>query len=129
MKQRISAFMMIIAFCFGVHILKVGCPIKFLTGISCAGCGMTRAWIYVLKLDFPRAFQFHPLFWTVPIGSAVYLFREHIPYKVVRFLANIGIILFVTVYIIRMINPEDTIVEINFYEGAVWKNIKRVRNL
>ncbi|MDE7047571.1 MAG: DUF2752 domain-containing protein, partial [Lachnospiraceae bacterium] len=25
-------------------VLGIGCPIKFITGISCMGCGMTRAW-------------------------------------------------------------------------------------
>ena len=26
--------------CFGIT-----CPIKFITGVSCAGCGMSRAWL------------------------------------------------------------------------------------
>ena len=43
----------------------ITCPIKFLTGISCAGCGMSRAWIAVFHLDFARAFYFHPLFFNV----------------------------------------------------------------
>ena len=37
----------------------ITCPIKFLTGISCAGCGMSRAWRAVFYLDFARAFYFH----------------------------------------------------------------------
>lgn len=37
----------------------ITCPIKFLTGISCAGCGMSRAWIAVFYLYFARAFYFH----------------------------------------------------------------------
>ena len=53
---------LIIFFVYGVlTILGIGCPIKYLTGISCAGCGMTRAWRCVLKLDFARAFSYHPL--------------------------------------------------------------------
>lgn len=45
----------------------ITCPIKFLTGISCAGCGMSRAWIAVFYLDFARAFYFHwlPVAYTV----------------------------------------------------------------
>ena len=46
--------------------LGIGCPIKFLTGISCPGCGMTRAWLSALHLHFAEAFAYHPLFWLVP---------------------------------------------------------------
>ncbi|WP_373689128.1 DUF2752 domain-containing protein [Clostridium sp. YIM B02551] len=45
-----------------LRVVGIGCPIKFLTGISCAGCGMTRAWIRVIHLDFKGAFYYHPLF-------------------------------------------------------------------
>ena len=61
-------FILIIA-CFYILLECVGitCPIKFITGISCAGCGMSRAWISLLKLDLKNAFYYHPLFWSVPI--------------------------------------------------------------
>ena len=29
----------------------VTCPIKYITGISCAGCGMSRAWIALLHFN------------------------------------------------------------------------------
>ena len=126
-KHDLGVYLLIIAVYVILHILKIGCPIKFLTGIPCAGCGMTRAWVSALKLDFVQAFYFHPLFWTVPIGIFVYLFRKHIPAQNVKFLMCIAIILFITVYIIRMMNPEDTVVKINFYESAIWQILKRVR--
>lgn len=34
----------------------ITCPIKQWTGISCPGCGMTRAWLSVLHGDFLRPF-------------------------------------------------------------------------
>lgn len=37
-------------------------PYKYITGISCAGCGMTRAWIALLHFDINTAFMYHPLF-------------------------------------------------------------------
>ncbi len=48
-------------------VLGIGCPIKFITGISCMGCGMTRAWLSVLCLDFKSAFYYHPGFWIPPL--------------------------------------------------------------
>ena len=37
------------------------CPFKFITGIPCPGCGMTRACLAVAKGDFPSSFYYHPL--------------------------------------------------------------------
>ena len=42
------------------------CPfVKFLH-IPCLGCGMSRAWLSVLRLDFAAAFDYHLMFWSVP---------------------------------------------------------------
>lgn len=129
MKQKISAFITITAVYVVLHILNIGCPIKFITGISCAGCGMTRAWLSVLELNFLQAFHFHPLFWTVPVISFVYLVRKRISNRTLRFVKGITIILFTTVYIMRMLNPEDTVVEINIYKSVVWHILERVRKI
>lgn len=32
----------------------VTCPIKYITGISCAGCGMSRAWIALMHLIYMK---------------------------------------------------------------------------
>ena len=51
--------------------IKIPCVYLYFLGISCPGCGMTRAWLSVLHLDFYSAFNFNPMFWSVPI---VYLY-------------------------------------------------------
>ena len=53
-----------------------GCPIRLVTGVSCAGCGMTRAWLSVLRLDLRQAFYYHPLFLLPPVGAALWLCRK-----------------------------------------------------
>lgn len=50
-----------------LQVLSIGCPIKFITGMSCPGCGLTRAWESALLLNFDDAVRFHPLFWVVPL--------------------------------------------------------------
>lgn len=47
--------------------LDLDCPIRSLTGIPCPGCGMSRAWLAALRLDFAEAFSLHPMFWCVPV--------------------------------------------------------------
>lgn len=44
-----------------------GCPIRWLSGIPCPGCGLSRAYLALLKLDLKGAFAYHPLFWAVPL--------------------------------------------------------------
>ena len=58
----------------------VTCPIKYITGISCAGCGMSRAWISLLHFNIHDAFMYHPLFmFTMACAFViVYLYRMFI---------------------------------------------------
>ena len=60
-------------------VLGVTCPILYFTGISCAGCGMSRAWMCLLHLDFAGAFYYHPLFWIPGVGAACLLYTSPSP--------------------------------------------------
>lgn len=55
------------------------CPIRNITGLPCPGCGMTRAFLAVARFDFARAFEFHPLFWLIPLIFLIYLLRNKVP--------------------------------------------------
>lgn len=106
-----------------------GCPIKYLTGISCAGCGMTRAWYSALHLEFPAAFKFHPLFWMIPLIAIVYMLRKRIGKKWSRRLFCLMAAAFLTVYLIRLIDPYDSVVTIDPEQGAFYKIIKKMREI
>ena len=76
------------------HLTGIGCPIKFLAGISCPGCGMTRACFSVLCLHFGQAFYFHPLVYALPLALLVYLLRRRISKKIYKILIFTFIALF-----------------------------------
>ncbi|MCR4843026.1 MAG: DUF2752 domain-containing protein [Eubacterium sp.] len=99
----------------------IGCPIKYVTGVSCLGCGMTRAWLAVLRLDFSAAFYYHPLFWLVPIGVVWFVYRRRIPKKVY----NAGVFtfcaLFVIVYVVRLFHSDGQVVSIHLEENIYSK--------
>ena len=59
----------------------VTCPIKYITGISCAGCGMSRAWISLLHFNIHDAFMYHPLFFLPPVVVIAMLFKSKINIK------------------------------------------------
>ena len=65
----------------GILVAMVGlyqCPSMLLFNLPCPGCGMTRAYLALLRLDPIRAFQWHPLF-PIPLAVVVYtLFRNRL---------------------------------------------------
>lgn len=93
-----------------MQILGITCPIKFLTGISCAGCGMTRAWISVLHLQFKEAFYYHPLFFVVPAAVVVFSLKKRIDKKLYAAFFGVIIAAFLIVYLYRLLFGENDIV-------------------
>lgn len=104
-KQITHAALATLAF---VAIASLGCPIKFWTGVSCPGCGMTRAWVSALTLHFDLAFAYHPLFWTVPPLFALVLMRDRMPRNVFLAIALVAIGAFVIVWCLRLFLPHDS---------------------
>ena len=106
-RKDLQALGAIILFYAVLELLGVTCPIKFVTGISCPGCGMSRAWLAALRLDWRTAFRFHPLF-LLPIPAAgLLLLRRKFPEKAFR--CGMGLIcaLFLIVYVTRLLTPGD----------------------
>ena len=48
------------------------CPVKNFFGVSCFGCGMTRGFISILRLDFKRAFEYNVL--SIPLFISIGLY-------------------------------------------------------
>ena len=72
-KWKLVVTAALILYAATLFILKIPCPIYLITGVKCFGCGMTRALISVVNLDFVSAFDYHKMFWSVPILYAAFL--------------------------------------------------------
>ena len=86
-------------------LLDVGCLFRHITGIPCPGCGMTRAHLAALRLDFRAAFWYHPLwFLPLPLLAGQFLFPNGLfrNKKWNTGLSIVLLILVVGVYGIRM---------------------------
>ncbi len=127
-KSDIEALGIIICFYLILEIvLGITCPIKFLTGISDAGCGMSRAWMCVLRLDFKGAFYYHPL-WMLPVPAVlVFMIKKKLPKRVYQVLVAAVISAFVMVYLYRMFfMPDQDIVVFRPWEGFIWRTVQFV---
>jgi len=52
--------------------ISIHCPIHEITGLYCPGCGITRMFFSILKLDFYQAFRYNPLVFILVIIYVVY---------------------------------------------------------
>ena len=129
MKKIKDAILTILAVAFVYtifYITGIGCPIKFLTGVSCMGCGMTRAYLSLLRLDIAGAFRYHPLFPIPIIAAVLFLFRSRISQKIVNFLLFTTIVLFSIIYLLRILDPSDTVVVFEPANGAVFRGVHMI---
>lgn len=94
-----------------LYLLDIGCVFRLLTGIPCPGCGMTRAWLAALRLDFAAAFAYHPLFWAVPIAFVLAFVCDEAASPKARRGINVVLAvlcaLVVAVWVVRLVNPAD----------------------
>lgn len=112
-----------VMFSFGIT-----CPIKYLFGISCPGCGMTRALLSAVTLDFPRAFYYHPL-WVgvIPAGAALFLLSKFKKQRAFRVAGIVCIAVMLAVYVYRL-TGDGSIVVFEWSEGFICKAFEKIRD-
>lgn len=110
-RRALSCIGVLFVAWLALYLLDIGCVFRLMTGIPCPGCGMTRAWLAALRLDFAAAFAYHPLFWVVPIAFVLVFVREEVTSSKLKRGIDIAVIvlcvLVVAVWIVRLINPAD----------------------
>lgn len=105
-----SAVWAVIIFLFAVGtvilntVFKVGCIFKAVFHVPCPVCGMTRAYLSLLKLDFKSAMYYNPAFWLFPIiclfGILAAADKKRTKIWLTAFLAAIALLLII--WIVRL---------------------------
>lgn len=74
-KRRLILVLSLLGLFLGLvyRLSGTACLFEAFFGIPCPGCGLTRATLAFLALDFPKAFQMHPLFLLAYADIAVIL--------------------------------------------------------
>ncbi len=93
-------------FVFSKKIFHNICPLVALTGFPCPGCGLTRAGISVLRLDFSSAWRFHPFIFPILLYILLFVINRYFFFdknrKFLRCYAIVILILMTGFYIWRM---------------------------
>ena len=119
-KEQVTAILAVVLFYGVLQLVGITCPIKYITGISCPGCGMTRAWLsLLLRRDLKAAFLYHPLFWILIPGVPLFLCRHRFSEMTRKTVSYMLILLFFAVYAFRMASPENTIVVFRPEDGLI----------
>ena len=114
-----------------IFIRFLGCPIRFFTGISCPGCGMTRACMSFIKGDILKSIYYHPMVVLIPFGIILFVCSNvKEVYKKYKRIIDIlwiifGVIMIIT-YIIRLIIGDGNIVNIDVGNSIFIKIIKQI---
>ena len=125
-KELICAATAVVVLYTAMESIGITCPIKFITGISCAGCGMSRAWMAFLHLDIAKAFAYHPLFWLVPIAVIVLLCKSKINIKFYKIFMFTMVGAFVIVYLYRMFIGDGNVVVFEPQNNIVFRIIRKL---
>ncbi|HCF15769.1 MAG TPA: DUF2752 domain-containing protein [Eubacterium sp.] len=127
-KELICAVTAVVVLYTAMESIGITCPIKFITGISCAGCGMSRAWIAFLQLDMAKAFEYHPLFLLPPIAVIVLLSKSKINIKIYKIFIFTIVLMFAIVYICRLIWSGDDIVVFEPQNNILFRIIRVINS-
>ncbi|RHB41895.1 DUF2752 domain-containing protein [Enterocloster aldenensis] len=99
----------------------MSCPFRILFGISCPGCGMSRAINALIHLHFAEAFHYHPLVIILPL--IILLLIHLIIGKITRgtiYLMVFIVLSFIIVYFLR-IRFQSDILTFDYMDGFIYK--------
>ena len=126
-KELICVSSAVIAVCFILAIFNIPiCPSKVFLGIPCPGCGITRACLSALQFDFIAAFEYNPLWVTLPFALIAYVVLSVKDKDKAATAFAIGyLVIFIGVYVYRVIFTDSVVVAWDIesgllYRGAMW---------
>ena len=103
------------------------CPSKALFGIPCPGCGISRAFMSALQLNFAAAFEYNPLWVLVPVVLIVVTaLSAYDKNRAVEIIIIAFIVLAFLVYIYRIMHTDSPVVEWDLESGLLYHKIRQI---
>ncbi len=94
MIKKIIITLIIAVFIALLYFSGIGCVYRYFFNVPCPGCGMTRAFICLLKFDFKGALEYNFMIYSMPLVYAMFLtdgklFRKKLLNYIVMFLVGV----------------------------------------
>ena len=103
-------------------VIPMKCPILWLTGFSCPGCGITRALVSLCRLDFAAAWHYNPvIFYLVPAAPFFLIAELRRANKLKEAILWITVGLLIAVYLYRLLISHSPVVQADFSQGFLAK--------
>ena len=129
-KPFLLATLLIAALYLFLFAIGITCPIKYVLGISCPGCGMSRALFYLFTWRPATALYYHPLVFLLPLFLLTYtlLFYKK-KQKAAKHLLLFGALLLLLVWLYRLHFTSTDIVVFCPQNGAIGRFFTLVASL
>ena len=114
-------FVCVVLALFIFELSGIPCISRYFFGVSCPGCGMTRAWLSALRLNFEQAFYYHPMFWGVPLAALIVIFRRKMPVRIFWTLTVLIVVAYIGVYWYRLNFSDNAVVYADFSRGLFFR--------
>lgn len=126
--KKLCFFIGIVIVLFYFYMAGPGCPQQAFFGISCPGCGMTRAYIQLVQGNVQGAFFYHPAFFLVPLAVCLFCFQKKLPRRCFQAGMSVILVIFISVYFYRMLH-QDPVLVCDVKQGYFYKIWKAVSNI
>lgn len=107
-RDMFTVLLCLLLYCILSAYIYIPCPVFWLTGVSCPGCGITRSLLSILRLDFVSAISYNPsIFWIIAITPVLMILYCKKQIKPMRMLILITAVIMIIVYMIRFLILHD----------------------
>lgn len=126
-KDALGFILFLILYCIVTWVLHIPCPILWFTGVSCPGCGITRAALALCRLDFGMALYYNPSVFIVGVTAVLLaLLRSH--RNASKWIIYSAAVLMLAVYIYRMAVLRTPVLQFEPAKGIVSRVFRWICN-
>ena len=127
-NTRWAIIVIIAYFAFLKTVTGSACPVVAMIGYPCPACGLTRAFVCLLHLDFSGALKIHAFIYAVLLYLLVFLWNRYVRgRRAGKRLLVLGVMLIVCMilyYIWRMIHYFPGEPPMSYYYRNLWYMVK-----
>lgn len=128
-RELLICLMALAIYCGVSFFVHIPCPIKWVTGVSCPGCGMTRALLSVCRLDIQKALYYHPMvFYIILVAPILLVLHLKDKKKACKILTTVSALFLVIFYLYRIIFIPSPVVTFAPENGIFPRLIRWISN-